>query len=337
LEKRPEAQFKSSLLIHASLAKSTWSKYASGWRAFEDFQFFSWKRFEFPLSKDNIRGFAVFCLTEKNLQTSSVKGYISAISLLQKLHGFDAIDTEDDILSMILKGASNLAQSSASQPHNSRRAMTLPLLRIFGDKIHSSSWSKLLAQCMWTAGVLAFFGTIRMGELLAPSDFFWDPTATLTWGDIIFRKEDDSVIIHLKLPKTHIKEGEFVDIFKFQHFGCCPVAALKKLKKMEIQAGWGKAQDPVFILESGKLLTTASFNLHLKEIFKDFCDYKVNSILCHSFRAGIPSQLARFPELMSSDDIKGWGRWTSDSYDRYTRLKIDQKKSIYDKIIAVLL
>jgi len=337
LEGKPDSQLKSSLLIHASLAKSTWGKYASGWKAFDDFQFFVKKRFSWPLSNDTVRGFAIFCLTEKNLQPSSVKGYISAVSLLQKLQGFKALDTNDDILTMILRGASNLAQSSSSQPHNSRRVMTLPLLRIFGNRLSISDWDCLTSQCLWTAGVLAFFGTIRMGELLAPGESFFDPTATLIWDDIVFREEDDSFIIHLRLPKTHIKEGEFVDIFKFPHFGCCPVAALKKLKRLEKESGFGNPFDPVFVLPSGKFLTKAIFNSALKSLLGDICDYKVNSILCHSFRAGIPSQLARFPELMSSDDVKGWGRWTSDAYDKYTRLKIDQKKGIYDKIMKVLL
>jgi hypothetical protein len=39
---------------------------------------------------------------------------------------------------------------------------------------------------------------------------------------------------------------------------------------------------------------------------------------------------------MTSDDVKGWGRWSSDAYQRYTRLKVDQKRSIFEKIITAL-
>jgi len=175
-----------------------------------------------------------------------------------------------------------------------------------------------------------------MGEILAPSEFFIDHTATLTWRDILSR-EDDSFLIHLKIPKSHIREGEYVDIFKFPLHGCCPVSALRRLLLLEKRAGWGRPSDPVFILPNGRFLTTATFNSSLKGIFQEICDYKINAILCHSFRAGIPSQLARFPEMMSSDDVKGWGRWTSDAYSRYTRLKLDQKKSIFGKIVNTLL
>ena len=34
-------------------------------------------------------------------------------------------------------------------------------------------------------------------------------------------------------------------------------------------------------------------------------------------------------DLMSSYNVKGWGRWSSEAYQRYTRLKIDQKRDIF--------
>jgi hypothetical protein len=39
-------------------------------------------------------------------------------------------------------------------------------------------------------------------------------------------------LIHVKTPKSKAKEGKFVDIFKFNEFGVCPVAALRRLKLM---------------------------------------------------------------------------------------------------------
>jgi len=39
---------------------------------------------------------------------------------------------------------------------------------------------------------------------------------------------------------------------------------------------------------------------------------------------------------MSSDDVKNWGRWSSNTYERYQRLKSDEKMAIFAKIIAAL-
>jgi hypothetical protein len=75
----------------------------------------------------------------------------------------------------------------------------------------------------------------------------------------------------------------------------------------------------------------------LSALLPDFCVPGEDSISCHSFRAGIPSTLALFPDLAKTDDIKGWGRWHSDCFNRYTRLHHDQKKAIFDKITAAIL
>jgi hypothetical protein len=61
-----------------------------------------------------------------------------------------------------------------------------------------------------------------------------------------------------------------------------------------------------------------------------------NAITCHSFRAGIPRCLSSFPDLATNDDIKGWGRWQSDCYERYTRMKLPQCMKIFSKISFAL-
>jgi len=197
--------------------------------------------------------------------------------MLHKLKGFCNIDLQDDIVNMMLKGADNLILSAQCQPHNNRRAMTMPLLRHFGHKLSTSNWDPITRQCFWTAGLVAFFGTVRMGELLSPTESQADPTSTLTWEDIYHRKEDDSFLIHLKIPKTAPKQGEFVDLFKFKKFGCCPVAALKNHKKKQMELGKARPKDPVFSLPGGQLMTTNSFNAGLKVLMADICDFKVRT------------------------------------------------------------
>jgi len=323
-------------LLHAAISEKTWGKYRSGWKAFEEYENLTDKKFRWPLEKDTVRGFVVYCLTKRKIQPTSTKTYISALVMLHKIKGFQDYDIKDNMVDMLLKGADHLALANPPPTQNSRRVVTLPLLRHFGNKLAKSGWSHTTTQSLWTAGLLAFFGTIRMGEILSPREDSFDKTTTLTWGDIIYLEKEDSFIIHLKIPKGAPREGEFVDIFPFKSFGCCPVAALKKQKESQESLGRGKKEDPVFIFPNGKFLTTGKFNESIKPLFCDICDYRNDKILCHSFRAGIPSELSRYPEMMSSDDIKGWGRWKSDAYDRYTRLKMDQKKAIFQKITSIL-
>jgi len=60
------------------------------------------------------------------------------------------------------------------------------------------------------------------------------------------------------------------------------------------------------------------------------------NITGHSFRAALPAALANDPKIANDSDIKKWGRWSSESYLLYTRLKFKQKQMLFTKITAVL-
>jgi hypothetical protein len=125
-----------------------------------------------------------------------------------------------------------------------------------------------------------------------------------------------------------------LDVFPFKGYKCCPVAALTAL--WEKRGAAAKAASPVFSFTDTNFLTPASLNRILASLLQDMCNPGEDSVSCHSFRAGIPTALSLYPELVSSDEVKGWGRWASDCYTRYTRLKHDQKRKIFDKIATAL-
>lgn len=323
-------------LIHASLAKETWNKYGSGWKAFQDYQEHVGEQFSWPLSDRAVRGFTVYCIAVRGLKPTSARTYLSALTCLQKLRGQKEERAKDPAVTTILKGAANLDMAAEVPRSNKRRAMTMPLLKHMGHRLAISGWDEVTKQSIWTAGLVAFFGTARMGELLASEEDWVDPTSTLTWKNIKYREEDDSFLIQIKLPKTGMPEGEYIDIFKFRGQGCCPVAALKKQQELQKAMGKGRQEDPVFIYPSGRFLTKDSYNKALRTLLEDVVDYSKDSVTCHSFRAGIPSLVNQFPELVSTEEIKGWGRWSSEAYSKYTRLKTEQKSKIFSKIAVVL-
>jgi len=192
--------------------------------------------------------------------------------------------------------------------------MTLPLLKIVGHQIAKLNWSACSKLILWGACTLAFFGSLRLGEILAPTENCYNPLETLLWSDLKFRS-DGSILLHVKIDKSKNKNGSYVDIFSFDVKGCCPVKTLTSLQKL-----CENSNDPVFVFKNGKLLTP-----------------KIMQISGHSFRAGIPSALASDPKAAKDSDIKAWGRWSSDSYLLYTRLKLNQKKILFEKIVAVLI
>jgi hypothetical protein len=319
-------------LVNASLAASSWAKYESGWRAFQAFELYEGRAADWPLTIETFRRFAVWAVTIRKLQPSTVEAYCSALSCLHNLKGMIACKwSSDPIFKMFLKGAPNAACAALPKP-NTRRVVTLPLLQLLGHRIALTNWDGATKQIVWTACTGAFFSSARLGEFLSNTEHIFDPSSTLLWSDIMFR--EDSVLLCVKNPKSGSVKGEFLDLFKFPGYNCCPVAAFKALRrKCNIQ---GAPASPVFLFPSGKLLTPATLNKTLSMLLQDMCRPGENSVSCHSFRAGIPTALSLFPDLVSNDEIKGWGRWQSDCYERYTRLKHDQKRKIFDKIAAAL-
>jgi hypothetical protein len=218
---------------------------------------------------------------------------------------------------------------------NTRRVVTLPLLITLGNRIAATSWPALDKQVIWAAATTGFFGTIRMGEILSSEEKSFSPASDLLWKDVRC-SSPNSLLIHLKQPKSGMPGGEKVDLFEFPGYGCCPVRALKNLREKQIQAGNTDESLPVFRFSSGKNLTCAIMNKTLASLLSDLCIPGEDSITCHSFRAGIPSILSMFPDLVSSDQIKGWGRWQSDCYQLYTRLSLLEKEQIFGKIKQAL-
>ena len=164
LDNRPELQNTMCQLVHASLAAGTWSKYASGWKAFQDFEAFVSKTFTWPLSKDTLRGFAAFCISHRKLKPASVKTYLSSLVCLHKIKGFANYEVKDGLVEAILRGADNLIMSSPITTINSRRVMTMPLLRHLGHKLSLSGWCTDTQLTIWAAVLINFLAQPGWGN-----------------------------------------------------------------------------------------------------------------------------------------------------------------------------
>jgi hypothetical protein len=324
-----------SELLNSAVARSTWAKYSSGFNAFRDFECDTGKTYSWPLTQEVWRAFIVWCHYQWKLSHNSIRTYLSAIKFVHTLRGLSCSHLDNDKLSkLLLSGAEHLDKSFILHP-NTRRGMTLPLLINLGRRIAATSWPALDKQVIWAAATTGFFGTVRMGEILASAEKSFSPASDLLWEDVRC-SSSYSLLIHLKNPKSGIPGGEKVDLFKFPGYDCCPVQAIRNLRAKQIEAGNSDESLPVFRFSSGKNLTCAIMNKILADLLPDFCSPGQDSVTCHSFRAGIPSTIALFPDLMSSDQIKGWGRWQSDCYMLYTRLSLLKKEQIFNKIRQAL-
>jgi hypothetical protein len=238
------------------------------------------------------------------------------------------------LTSLILAGGKNIEKMSKRMP-NTRRSMSLTVLKIFGHRVAKSDWSPGSKQVVWAAVTTAFFTSARMGELLSPNEASFDPNSTLLWDQVLFRKEG-GITLHIRLPKIANKEGDFLDLFPFTEKNCCPVLALQRLFLMQHDAGILKKTLPVFRFPSGRALTLSSLNGILKTTLGDIYISGTDSITCHSLRSAIPTALHKAPLIATTADTKEWGRWRSDSHVAYTKQHSKHKKFLFDKITRAL-
>jgi hypothetical protein len=188
-------------LLSASLAKSTWDKYCSGWRAWLDFEM--WQNFciQWPLDMCTVRKFVIWCLAHRNISYATAKSYLYSVSIAHSLKGFDCVDYHNDkTLKLILSGAKN-AQVHNVSTSQYRRIANFSTLKLISHALASTNWCELSKQVVWTCCTTAFFTSVRMGEILSDYTSCVDSTSTLLWKHVKFLS-DDEILIFLPCTKT---------------------------------------------------------------------------------------------------------------------------------------
>ena len=247
------------------------------------------------------------------------------------MQNLNASNFDSFILRSMIRGKENL-EIYSEDVKKTRKVMTLALLKILGHEISQQNWSNNSKQVIWGSFTLAFFGCLRLGEILPQNENSFCKEDTLLWEDIKIISENH-ILIHLKTPKSKLPEGEFVDIFSFKGYGVCPVKALLRLNQSSLPH---TQTSPVFQFSTGICLTRRKVNEILQTLLREHIGEEASHVTGHSFRAAIPSVLAMHPTVASSSDIMGWGRWRSDAYLTYTRLKSDQKRTTFSTITDLL-
>jgi hypothetical protein len=314
-------------LVEASYAASTWARHASALNCLDKFGCIRGVKIVYPVSLEILCDFVSWALLEKGLKAETVKAYLGSINVAHNFRGYES-HCSNVIISSMLKGAKNMSLYEGLT-RGTRKVMSYPLIKLLQHQIFNADWSDDSKLVVWAASLTAFFGSFRLGEILPKSESY-NVEETLMWSDVKFRN-DDSVLIHVKVDKCKNVAGSYIDLFKSDMLPICPVKTLLRLRDNRVNS-----KLPIFSFENGKMLTANCFIGTIRKLLEPVIGKYADMLCGHSFRAGIPSALAANPNAVSDIDIKNWGRWTSDSYLIYTRLKLKQKCALYLKILKVL-
>jgi hypothetical protein len=132
--------------------------------------------------------FTAWAIRSKNLSADTTKVYISDLKLAHKLRNLQCPFENDVFIPLMLKGAKNLATyKEICKP--AKFVMSFHLLKIIGHEIAKSDWDKDSKLVIWTACCVAFFGSLRLGELLSRdgSENSWE---CLKWNQVVFTQRN---------------------------------------------------------------------------------------------------------------------------------------------------
>ena len=292
-------------MITGSLADNTVKSYSLAVQIFDDFR----TRFDlstnWPPTVDVMINFIAY-LSSHGYQYSTAKTYLAGVSFYIEAHNwFDP--TNSFVIKKMMKGYQRLKPTS-----DVRAPITLEMLKTFPLALRNVASSKYEALLFSTAFSVAFFGFLRVGEIVVTSKT-GDSSKVISISDV--KACSNTVEINLRYSKTdQLGKSVTLEFSQCESKQICPVTLLHKFLQQR-----PKVQGPLFCHYNGLPVTRFQFSAILSKVVQ-FSSPNAPVVRTHSFRIGASS--VSYLQNISESDIREMGRWSDQSsvYKRYIRL-----------------
>ena len=181
---------------------------------------------------------------------------------------------------------------------------------------------------LWAASTLCFFGFMRSGEIIVPSDTTFEDSTHLTFADVaVDNLTSPSMLrVHLKASKTDpFRAGVDIVVGRAGN-ALCPVVAVVNYLLIR-----GSGPSPLFRFQDGKPLTRARLVEQVREALQragiDGALYSG-----HSFRSGAATTAAKVG--VEDSAIKILGRWRSSAYQLYIKTPRHQLAAVSKQLAS---
>ena len=274
-------------------------------------------------------------LQSPGLKTKTVKQYMKCYKTLVLMEGATPVP-DFPHYKQLLKGLTNISHNPIAFVASShRKAYCLSSLRIMGHAITLTDWSDFKKQVVFTTLLLAFWGRLRLSEILSSSALTFKPMNAFLKNDLRFIMADDSEeseglqlwIRHAKVPDP---AGVLVEIPPAQDVpDLCPVKAIKKYLKMRDKV-LINGEYPLLLDDTGFIFTKRKFGECIQQaIDKLDPNYRVafNDLKGHSLRSGVPTALQKLGTDVDPQVVKYLGRWRGCSVNLYLKDKVAAAKA----------
>ncbi|XP_048021430.1 uncharacterized protein LOC125252287 [Megalobrama amblycephala] len=294
--------------IIQAVSPRTLQSYLTAWKCFKSFH--STYNLPFPdFSLLTITSFISYLNRIKNLQASSIKGYLSGIQFFHKLiFGSPSSEIANSQTSMLIKG---IQKTQPTRP-DPRQPITLDILTRCITILRRGYHSINTARTLDAMFILAFFWFLRCSELTITSNF--NPKVHPTISDLSVL-DDDTISYFIKQSKTdQTRKGHFIYIFNLSS----PIQPYQSLLAyLHFRRSQAKfPSDPLFTDDSNHPITRFWFQKHLKSILIQ-SGIPADNYSSHSFRIGAATTAAQ--KGLSQHQIQALGLWSSKAYKSYIR------------------
>ena len=246
-------------------------------------------------------------LHREGLSGSTVKNYLAAIRHSQISLGWGDPNVGGmPRLDYVVKGLKRLA-STNQRPRLPITPEILQHLKVVWEALPNQRDAAML----WAAATMCFFGFLRVGEAVSPSDSGFDPASHLTFSDVWRDTHENPCFlrVHIKASKTDpFRKGVFIFLGSTQG-RICPVAA-----NLDYMVRRGCSSGPFFTFADGRCLTRDRFVSAMRSALSS-AGYDSSLYAGHSFRIGAATTAAR--RGIQDSLIKTLGRWESAAYTLY--------------------
>ena len=280
-----------------------------------------------PLSNQDVLCFTAF-MANRGVLDSTISGYLSAIRYAMLSVGYECENLRTPVVKQVLKGIRNLKRDpQLAAKKKTRRAMTIPHLKLLGHAIKESNLSTYTKSAVWAGSMLAFWGSARIGELMGPYACSYDPKSSLLLSDVSFSNQ--ALRMWIRSPKCGSPMGDIIEVFPVPIISLDPMSAIVFYLEQRNGKHGQDPNRPFFLEEDGKCMTKQKFNNLLHSLIDQFLTDDRDALTGHSFRSGLATlmEVAGF----TKEDIKAWGRWSSDAFVRYCKEK-RPKRNIFNRL-----
>ena len=322
--------------VNLGLSQRTWSSYKTAERMWRRCEKDTEKKLELPWGQAETLLFLDWLLADRRVSAATASSYLAGIRKLHEIRGLAEPVLKGGLVNQVIKGKKNQeGVEKRNKEDKGRMPVTLTIMKLLKEAIRA--WERPMEDklLLWAVCTVAFHGSFRIHEILCQNETFFDPDFTLLRRDVVIRahkwgqgQETKMLQVSLKCPKES-KTGKNTVVDVYETGG--PTCPLKGFCRWIENSRTGRDQDSVlFVTKDGVPLTGRRFNALLKQLLEPHIDYSKGQITAHSFRSGVPSLLGSLG--YSDEDIKKVGRWSSRSFEHYTKLPRTSRAAIAQKL-----